>query len=501
MDRGDSNAMRHMLQLNRTGRSDVLCKLVYSIRLGRNSKCYRFPVREEVFDFGGNGEGLYFEEDYTKYLVDDSLDITIRLYRFSYVSQLKLSVPKPEKKSTSYCFDNEKQTWSVIAELNPKLTSDRLGFTVFYGTSRNIPKNYILFMVWSLALVSSWPSDAKKISLSDKPVERYYSSLQPDKGTTLISKLTAKEISGKENKWIDSTDNKFTVYLEWHCSYALSALSYSVYDDIYRRQYAQMRQEVNALQRENSQLEKELFKYQQCISKKCNQPRETKTHSAQDAKLTVPRRHSSAISDMRNKIPEDRKRTTGINAVRGQPTDLCKLPSPSLNNISKNTLNVPIKPALNTRRHSAADLPSLSKRDLKSQTECDVKENVSRKGTSNVVDSSAFYLNSTCLQRRYGSSIDLSPICNRQSAERPTEEYICRRPLIRCSDGTTYCISNPGKPARCIPNIYSNSRLKSHRTGTPSSYERGGRVYSNPEILAPYQTRPVPKETFLDHTL
>src|SRR4051812_22881147 len=102
MDSGENKSMRHMVQLNRRNRSDTLCKLRYRIILGRNpseAKCLRSEIREEIFDFVGNGEAFYFTDDYFNYAHDHNrLQLTLELYLISFINHMKLNVLSSDKR-------------------------------------------------------------------------------------------------------------------------------------------------------------------------------------------------------------------------------------------------------------------------------------------------------------------------------------------------------------------------------------------------------------------
>lgn len=43
------------------------------------------------------------------------------------------------------------------------------------------------------------------------------------------------------NPWLDETDNRLTIEIEWQCTYLLLHPTYHPYDDVYRKHIAQMR--------------------------------------------------------------------------------------------------------------------------------------------------------------------------------------------------------------------------------------------------------------------
>ncbi|KRY84757.1 NF-kappa-B inhibitor-interacting Ras-like protein 1 [Trichinella pseudospiralis] len=260
---------KHMLQLNRCSSSNVLCKLRYCISIGESDeRAFKFVFQDEIFGFNGTGEGIYFTENYQKYVKKNELKITIKLYHFSYVCQLKLGVPSLNNPLHSICYDQDKRPWHVVTRCSQNCNIMKV--TVIFVGSLQIPKNYCRLVTWSFCIVpAKQEMQNQDINFSENPISVCYFP-QHDPGISFFTSLSIQTLRSKNNPWIDSSDGKITSYLEWHSSYLIALPAFQSMESAMQKQVEQMRREVKALQDENLNLEKELHRYQMMIAHLCN---------------------------------------------------------------------------------------------------------------------------------------------------------------------------------------------------------------------------------------
>ncbi|KRZ74815.1 NF-kappa-B inhibitor-interacting Ras-like protein 1 [Trichinella papuae] len=260
---------KHMLQLNRCSSSNLLCKLRYCISIGEgDERAFKFVFQDEIFGFNGTGEGIYFTENYQKYVKKNELKITIKLYHFSYVCQLKLGVPSLNNPLHSICYDQDKRPWHVVTRYSQNCNIMKV--TVIFVGSLQIPKNYCRLVTWSFCIVpAKQEMQNQDINFSESPISVCYFP-QHDPGISFFTSLSKQTLRSKNNPWIDSSDGKITSYLEWHSSYLIAVPAFQSMESAMQKQVEQMRREVKALQDENLNLEKELHRYHMMIAHLCN---------------------------------------------------------------------------------------------------------------------------------------------------------------------------------------------------------------------------------------
>ncbi|KRZ07417.1 NF-kappa-B inhibitor-interacting Ras-like protein 1 [Trichinella zimbabwensis] len=283
---------KHMLQLNRCSSSNLLCKLRYCISIGESDeRAFKFVFQDEIFGFNGTGEGIYFTENYQKYVKKNELKITIKLYHFSYVCQLKLGVPSLNNPLHSICYDQDKRPWHVVTRYSQNCNIMKV--TVIFVGSLQIPKNYCRLVTWSFCIVpAKQEMQNQDINFSESPISVCYFP-QHDPGISFFTSLSKQTLRSKNNPWIDSSDGKITSYLEWHSSYLIAVPAFQSMESAMQKQVEQMRyfldntghfsnchpsefahsqwtREVKALQDENLNLEKELHRYHMMIAHLCN---------------------------------------------------------------------------------------------------------------------------------------------------------------------------------------------------------------------------------------
>ncbi|KRX51001.1 NF-kappa-B inhibitor-interacting Ras-like protein 1 [Trichinella murrelli] len=260
---------KHMIQLNRCSSSNLLCKLRYCISIGEvDERTFKFAFQDEIFGFNGTGEGIYFTENYQKYVKKNELKITIKLYHFSYVCQLKLGVPSLNNPLHSICYDQDKRPWHVVTRYSQNCNTMKVS-VIFVG-SLQIPKNYCRLVTWSFCIVPARQEmQNQDINFSENPISVCYFP-QNDPGISFFTSLSKQTLRSKNNPWIDSSDGKITSYLEWHSSYLIAVPAFQSMESAMQKQVEQMRREVKALQDENLNLEKELHRYHMMIAHLCN---------------------------------------------------------------------------------------------------------------------------------------------------------------------------------------------------------------------------------------
>ncbi|XP_003373284.1 putative small GTP-binding protein domain protein [Trichinella spiralis] len=260
---------KHMIQLNRCSSSNLLCKLRYCISIGEgDERAFKFAFQDEIFGFNGTGEGIYFTENYQKYVKKNELKITIKLYHFSYVCQLKLGVPSLNNPLHSICYDQDKRPWHVVTRYSQNCNTMKVS-VIFVG-SLQIPKNYCRLVTWSFCIVpAKQEMQNQDINFSENPISVCYFP-QNDPGISFFTSLSKQMLRSKNNPWIDSSDGKITSYLEWHSSYLIAVPAFQSMESAMQKQVEQMRREVKALQDENLNLEKELHRYHMMIAHLCN---------------------------------------------------------------------------------------------------------------------------------------------------------------------------------------------------------------------------------------
>lgn len=208
MDKLDNGSHRHMLQMSRKGRTDSLTKLTYRLVLGQQQKCFKTEMREEIFDFNGNGQAVYFTEDYLRYVNNSNqMKLTLELNSLTFVNHLKLNVLNVlngDKPSIVQFADKDRQNWCV--SVNSKIgENDLLSLSLFYPDIPKIPRSYLRYVSWSMQVLpqtkfSSNASANKAVQQNSgstalgSPFEYYYANLEQDKGFTMRTKLNVQHV-------------------------------------------------------------------------------------------------------------------------------------------------------------------------------------------------------------------------------------------------------------------------------------------------------------------
>lgn len=210
MDVLDNGSLRHMVQITRKTRLDSLCKLNYRVVLGGagatnvtdGSKFLRTEMRQEIFDFNGNGEGIYFVDDYLRYSNGNQLKLNIELYDVFYINNLKFNVLSIDNKQPStQCFDIDRQSWCLkMATPSQSSTVDQqndLTLLLTYPDYVNIPKDYLRYVSCNMRILpspnNSSPKEPLPLDLGG-PIEQFYSNFNPDQGYPVATKLKLQEV-------------------------------------------------------------------------------------------------------------------------------------------------------------------------------------------------------------------------------------------------------------------------------------------------------------------
>lgn len=212
MDVLDNGSLRHMIQITRKSRLDSLCKLNYRVVLGGgggNNKFLRTEMREEIFDFNGNGEGIYFTDDYFRYSQGNQLKLNIELYSISFINHLKLNVLSTDKQPASQCLDTDKQNWCLKMAPIDQQTAEFLTLTLTYADNVNIPREYVRYVSWNMQILPAHSQhivnggrELSSSSLSSStsvdvvgPIEQYYSHFSPTPGVPMTTKVKVQDVS------------------------------------------------------------------------------------------------------------------------------------------------------------------------------------------------------------------------------------------------------------------------------------------------------------------
>uniref|UniRef100_A0A914VUN9 Uncharacterized protein n=1 Tax=Plectus sambesii TaxID=2011161 RepID=A0A914VUN9_9BILA len=273
-----SSRNRHLVQLQRVNNSETMCRMRYSIILGNHKPQFDSKLRDELFDFTGSGEGIYFSDDYMAFTETDGdldcmlLPMTIHLRSSTFVSHIKLSLigetDDPRKDALATVFvDKDRQSWRAMAHSSPDET---LAVTVLYQDLRNVPAGYLRYVCWTCKVLSLSGYVDKSILVDNCPLENFYvQNAQSDRGVCMSTKMSIQQILAPDSVWLNRQESRLTVEINWLASHLLVQPTYNAYDHVLRRHAVQLRREVEALQAENFSLEKDMHSYQQSIASKC----------------------------------------------------------------------------------------------------------------------------------------------------------------------------------------------------------------------------------------
>uniref|UniRef100_A0A915I9J7 Uncharacterized protein n=1 Tax=Romanomermis culicivorax TaxID=13658 RepID=A0A915I9J7_ROMCU len=316
MDLNRNNLMRHMLQMVRKTRFDTLCKLVYRVllvdkpgnRISNQAIFHRKHLcdqRSEIFDFSGNGDGVYFTDNYLSYVSQDmKITFAIEIFDIFHLNHVRLNVLSSEKQPVAQIFDKENRSYNMKFRLNSRLQKysyhlllatwrlslnypivnegdesedkkldDQFLYVKFaYVDSSNVPRNYGRYVAWNMQIISQTNTsqddlcsentttrDQKSVVVGDPIVERYFSIVGRFFEDKFYTSIKLKELKKEENCWLHKLDRRLLIQIEWLSSHLFYEPCYCTYDDVYRKQVMQMRHVLQTLQSQNDQMERELY--------------------------------------------------------------------------------------------------------------------------------------------------------------------------------------------------------------------------------------------------
>lgn len=213
---------RHLIQLQRVSKSETMSRMRYSIVLGSRKPLFDSKLRDELFDFSGSGEGIYFSDDYMTFTETDAgdldcmiLPLTVNLRSSTYVNHVKVSLvnerddPKRDALATVFV-DKEKQSWRAMAHSSPDET---LAVTVLYQDLRNVPSGYSRYVCWSCRVLSVAGYAEKSLLVDNCPFENFYVQNAPsDRGVCMSTKMSISEV--RTEAGVDVGEGRGDTYYE-----------------------------------------------------------------------------------------------------------------------------------------------------------------------------------------------------------------------------------------------------------------------------------------------